>query len=119
MIAQRLLRRLCSACRRPHAPSEAEAEHFTRHGLRVPETIYAAEGCTACGNSGYAGRVGIFEMIEVGEALRAAIDAGASEAEMRRLALTGRETLIGQGLIEVAAGRTSIAETLRVVGDVA
>lgn len=119
VIAQRLLRRLCSECRRPHAPSATEAAHFERHELHVPGTIYAAEGCTACGNSGYAGRVGIFEMIEVGEALRAAIDAGASEAEMRRLALTGQETLIGQGLIEVAAGRTSIAETLRVVGDVA
>lgn len=119
VIAQRLLRRLCSACRRPHRPSAVEADHFERHGLPVPELIHAAEGCAACGNSGYAGRVGIFEMIEVGEALRAAIDRGASEAEMKSLALEGRETLIGQGLIEVAAGRTSIAETLRVVGDVA
>ena len=58
-------------------------------------------------------------MIEVGSSLRAAIDRGASEAEMRELALDGRETLIGQSLAEVAAGRTSLAETLRVVGDVA
>tara|TARA_R110002049_G_scaffold44333_3_gene129860 strand:- start:107850 stop:109250 length:1401 start_codon:yes stop_codon:yes gene_type:complete len=119
VIAQRLLRRLCGQCRAAAAPDATEAAHFTRHGLEAPDTIFHAKGCDACGGSGYAGRLGIFEMIEVGAALRAAIDRGASEAEMRDLALEGRETLIGQGLAEVAAGRTSLAETLRVVGDVA
>jgi general secretion pathway protein E len=119
VIAQRLLRRLCPACRRSQTPDRSEAALFTRHGLDVPTHVHAAKGCADCGGTGYAGRVGIFEMIEVGEALRAAIDRGASEADMRDMALEGRETLIGQGLLEVAAGRTSIAETLRVVGDVA
>ncbi|MGC1497763.1 MAG: GspE/PulE family protein [Sulfitobacter sp.] len=119
VIAQRLLRRLCPACRTPHSPTQSEAAHFNKHGLQVPDIIHNAVGCDACGGSGYAGRVGIFEMLEVGEALRDAIDRGANEAEMRGLALEGRETLIGQGLAEVAAGRTSISETLRVVGDVA
>jgi general secretion pathway protein E len=119
VIAQRLLRRLCANCRAAQKPTETEAAHFRRHDLRVPETIFHPQGCAACNGTGYAGRVGIFEMIEVGETLRAAIDRGASEAEMRDLALIGAETLFGQGLMEVAAGRTSLEETLRVVGDVA
>ncbi len=119
VIAQRLLRRLCPACRAGHAPTASEAAHFDRHGLALPLRLHKAVGCAACGGSGYAGRVGIFEMVEIGEALRDAIDRGASEAEMKGLALDGRQTLIGQGLAEVAAGRTSLAEALRVVGDVA
>lgn len=119
VIAQRLLRRLCPDCCQPHAPGAAEAAHFNRHGLPLPDRLYEAQGCAACNQSGYAGRVGIFEMVEVGEALREAIDRGASEAEMKALALNEAETLIGQGLAEVAAGRTSLTEALRVVGDVA
>jgi general secretion pathway protein E len=119
VIAQRLLRRLCPACKAPHAPSAAEADHFSRHGLAVPDQVFAAVGCAKCDHNGYAGRVGIFEMIEAGEALRQAIDGGASETELKHLALAAEESLIGQGLGAVAAGRSSLAETLRVVGDVA
>ena len=53
------------------------------------------------------------------EALREAIDRGAPESELKSIALGASETLIGQGLTQVARGETSIAETLRVVGDVA
>jgi general secretion pathway protein E len=119
VIAQRLLRRLCPDCRSARAPSEAECAHFTRHQLDVPRYIHDAVGCEACNGAGYAGRVGIFEMIEIGEALRAAIDQGATETELAARALGAGETLIGQGLKEVIAGRTTLAETLRVVGDVA
>lgn len=58
-------------------------------------------------------------MVEIGEALRDAVDRGASEAELRAQALDPRATLVGQGLVQVAAGRTSLAETLRVAGDTA
>lgn len=119
VIAQRLLRRLCPDCRTGHAPTALEATHFTRHGIAVPDAVFDSVGCTACGGSGYAGRIGVFEMIEVGAELRAAIDSGANEAQMQTLAVKEAETLFGQGLTEVAAGRTSLAETLRVVGDVA
>lgn len=119
VIAQRLLRRLCNACAVARAPETDEAAYFIRHGVSVPHEIHDAVGCEACNGVGYSGRVGIFEMIEIGEALRAAIDQGASEAELAACALNAGETLIGQGLHEVIAGHTTLSETLRVVGDVA
>ena len=119
VIAQRLLRRLCPDCCAAHAPTPSEAGYFTKHRLAVPEVVHDPVGCAACTGSGYSGRVGIFEMLEVTEALRDAIDRGVSETELKHLALDARETLVGQGLAEVARGRTSLAETLRVVGDVA
>jgi general secretion pathway protein E len=119
VIAQRLLRRLCDGCKIAGPPTTAEAAHFNRHELAVPSVVFAPKGCAACGNTGFSGRVGVFEMIEVGDTLRAAIDGGATETELKRLALCDGETLIGQGLAEVAIGRTSLSEILRVVGDVA
>lgn len=119
VIAQRLLRRLCPACRSPHLPTAPEADVFTRHGLSPPERLYRAEGCGACGKSGYAGRVGVFEMLAVTDAVRAAIERGAGEGEMAQAALEPADMLIGQGLMQVRSGATSLAETLRVVGDVA
>ncbi|MGJ8628471.1 MAG: GspE/PulE family protein [Sulfitobacter sp.] len=119
VVAQRLLRRLCTECRSPRAPEPSELAHFSRHRLEQPQQVYDAVGCAACNATGYAGRVGIFEMIEIDAPLRAAIDRGANEGELMELALNAGETLIGQGLAEVRAGRTTLAETLRVVGDVA
>ncbi|MCJ7874780.1 GspE/PulE family protein [Phaeobacter sp. J2-8] len=119
VIAQRLLRRLCEDCRRSRAPDPTEQSYFHRHNLDLPAQVFDAIGCETCNGSGYAGRVGIFEMIEIGAALRAAIDRGANEGELSEIALNAGETLIGQGLTEVQAGRTTMAETLRVVGDVA
>ena len=119
VIAQRLLRRLCAACAVPRPPVHDEAAYFERHRLAVPEHIHDPVGCAQCHDTGYAGRVGIFEMIEIGEALRQAIDRGATETELISLSLNEEATLFGQGLKEVAQGHTSLAECLRVVGDVA
>lgn len=122
VIAQRLLRRICPGCARAHAPSPGEAEYFHRHGLPVPAQILQPQqedSCPACGGSGYRGRVGIFEMVEVGEALRRAIDAGTSEADLTPLAFAEARLLIQEGLQAVARGDTSLTEALRVVGDVA
>lgn len=117
VIAQRLLRQLCTTCRRPASPSAEEAAHFRAAGMAIPEAIHHPVGCTACNGTGYAGRVGVFEILEVSETLRAAIDKGQSEMEMKRVALAPDQTLFGQSLHQVSAARTSLAEALRVVGD--
>jgi general secretion pathway protein E len=117
VIAQRLLRRLCATCCEAQPTDPESARHFAAAGLEVPQVTYAARGCDACHGTGYAGRVGVFEILEVSDALRAAIDAGKSETEMKPLALPPAETLFGQSMQLVAQGRTSLAEALRVVGD--
>jgi len=117
VIAQRLLRQLCEQCRAAQTVDAGTDHHFAAAGLEVPQVTYVARGCDACQGTGYAGRVGIFEILEVSDALRAAIDAGQSETEMKPLALPPEETLFGQALHQVAAGHTSLAEALRVAGD--
>ena len=117
VIAQRLLRKLCTSCRAPVAPDEGAVRHFQMAGVDVPAQHYEARGCDLCNNTGYAGRVGVFEILDVSEELRAAIDAGSSEIEMKRVAVAPDQTLFGQSLYQVAAGKTSLAEALRVVGD--
>lgn len=117
VIAQRLLRQLCKTCRSAAAPAPDEARHFHTAKLAAPDEIYHPVGCEACNNTGYAGRVGVFEILEVSETLRATIDKGGSELEMKEVALEPDQTLFGQSLHQVAAGKTSLAEALRVVGD--
>ncbi len=117
VIAQRLVRRLCPDCCTARPVAGDEAALFRRHDIAAPEVLHDAAGCDACHGTGYAGRLGLFEMIEIGETLRTAIEQGAPEATMKAQALAGRETLFGQGLAAAAEGRTSLAETLRVVGD--
>lgn len=117
IVAQRLLRRLCAHCARETPPTAEEAAGFTAAGLPVPGVLRHATGCEHCFETGYAGRVGVFEIVEIGEALRAAIDTGASEQALIGLALTPGQTLYGEALRRVAAGETSLAEAQRVVGD--
>ncbi|MEP2785121.1 MAG: ATPase, T2SS/T4P/T4SS family [Pseudoruegeria sp.] len=117
VIAQRLLRRLCETCRSHHAPTAAERDIFQKLNLPLPDTLPRAEGCERCGQSGYAGRIGIFEIVEVDQSLRSAIEEGASELVLKDRALDPGDTLLGQGLLWVGRGRTSLTEVLRVVGD--
>lgn len=79
IVAQRLLRRLCPHCARSARPTPDEAAAFVAAGLPVPGLLHHATGCSQCFDTGYAGRVGVFEIVEIGETVRAAIDKGASE----------------------------------------
>lgn len=113
VLAQRLVRRLCPHCRQPVAAGAAE-----RRELEVPGTaalqLQVACGCPQCRSSGYRGRVGLFELVVIDEALRAAIHAGASEAELEALARAQGPSLRADGVARVLAGDTSLAELLRV-----
>ena len=117
VIAQRLLRRLCPDCRVPSPPDRQAADLFARAGVPLPLSLHGAEGCDACNGSGYAGRIGIFEILEVGEDLQKAIHEGASEAGLWTTGLAPGDRLMGQALRAVAMGQTSLAEAQRVVGE--
>jgi type IV pilus assembly protein PilB len=110
IVAQRLVRMLCTHCKRPLQVSEAV---LAEHGLTGAEP-YEAVGCQRCGNSGYRGRLGVYEVMAVSEPIRKLILERASVDEMVQVALAeGMRRLRDDGLYKVREGLTSIAEVER------
>ena len=116
VLAQRLVRRLCPHCRRAHTPDAAECRMLQINPVEAARTpVYTAAGCEACNHTGYQGRTGIFELLQIDEPLRAQIHDGAAETRLREHArLQGMMTIREDGLRWVRAGHTSIEEVLRV-----
>ncbi|HUG72130.1 MAG TPA: ATPase, T2SS/T4P/T4SS family [Steroidobacteraceae bacterium] len=119
--AQRLVRRLCPQCTRPHAvPAsiQAEAERFAHKVLPgVAPRWMEAVGCAHCMNTGYRGRLGIYEMIPVSEQMQHLIVSGASVNDMKKLAREeGHRFLRDDGLLKAWQGLTTVEEVLRVTG---
>lgn len=113
VVAQRLVRLICAACRAPL--SEEETERLQRQfGSVVPATMYHGRGCRACLGTGYRGRAGIFELLEVTDEIREVILSRASSGAIRRVALEqGMNTLRDDGWRSVQEGRTTADEILR------
>jgi type II secretory ATPase GspE/PulE/Tfp pilus assembly ATPase PilB-like protein len=117
LIAQRLVRRLCPACRRPEPPTAEEARWLQLCGQPVPDNTWRAAGCEKCGGSGYRGRVGVFEIHRLREEDADVILAHADEHTLRRhLRGRGSLSLLEDDLAKVAEGITSIAEFQAVGG---
>jgi type IV pilus assembly protein PilB len=115
VVAQRLVRRLCD-CKLPTTMSR---EMLRDNGFEVDEGFEAFEpaGCVRCGQSGYSGRVGIYEVMMITDGLRRLILEKGSADDMRELArLEGMRTLREDGLEKIRRGMTSVPEVLRVVG---
>jgi len=114
VLAQRLLRRLCPHCKAQESPSEEMAEFLEMNGLPSDE-MWTPQGCDKCRNTGYAGRVGIYEMLAVDDSLRDVIARNPNVSEFRRLCLErGMSSLRSDGINKARAGLTSIQEVLRV-----
>ncbi|MFC4158898.1 type II secretion system ATPase GspE [Chitinimonas lacunae] len=112
VLAQRLYRNLCPACRRPYWPDAAECEQL---GMKQPSQLFHAMGCPACNGSGYKGRAGVYELLVVDDAIRSLIHDGASEAKIREHALRqGMTGLRDDGIACVIDGRTTYEEILRI-----
>jgi general secretion pathway protein E len=120
VMAQRLVRSLCTACRKPVAvpePLQAAAEARRARGLSCD--LHEAVGCPACRGTGYRGRTVIAELIIVDEKVRRAILSHAEASQVRASAVeSGMETLFENGLARAFAGVTSYDEVLRVAQDV-
>ena len=119
VLAQRLVRKLCTVCRTPVTLDESVLE---RTGLRrfmgSTSQIHNPVGCPACRHTGYAGRTGIHELFVLGESMHQAIISGADATELHETARrSGMFTLYEDGLRKVAAGETSLEEVLRVTQD--
>jgi len=117
VLAQRLVRRLCLVCRQSYAPDAAELAQFEH--TAPPAALYRAVGCAACNNTGYQGRMGIYELLEVDERLRQMIHERASDQKIREYCVTGGalRSLKGDGMRWVASGDTTLEEVLRVTRD--
>jgi general secretion pathway protein E len=114
VLAQRLVRRVCADCATPYRPTEAE-----RLWLGVAEEkaqgLKVGTGCAGCRGTGYRGRLGIFELLVLDDALRRLVGARATAAEMRDAATrAGMRLLREDGVRKVLAGVTTIPEVERV-----
>lgn len=113
VLAQRLVRILCSKCRKPYTASLQECRTMS-FDPQQPPVLYQAGGCEACGHSGYRGRTGIYELISLDEPVREMIHQNASEQELTDLVHARAASMLQDGGSKVMAGITSVAEVLRV-----
>jgi len=115
IVAQRLSRKICPQCK---AKDDISGETLVQMGLD-PEMVSGIEcltgkGCSMCGNTGFKGRIALYEVMPVTEEIRELILMGASSSEVKNQAISqGMKTLRQSGLTKVAEGVTSVAEILR------
>jgi type IV pilus assembly protein PilB len=115
IVAQRLVRRLCSKCREEQklAPEALADIGFSPEEAKKV-TAFKAKGCAACNNTGYKGRTGLFEVMEINDAIRDIILKKGQPREIKAVAMEqGMTTLRRSGLIKIKEGITSIEEVLR------
>ena len=110
VLAQRLVRVLCSDCRVPRPATPVELSFL---GERVAQ-VFTAPGCSSCSQSGFRGRTGIYEMVTIDETLRQHIHDGSSEHEMVAYARTKAPSIRQDGVQQVLLGVTTVEEVLRV-----
>ena len=115
VLAQRVVRCLCSECCTAYRPDAAELALL--EGV-APEVLYRPAGCAVCGHSGYRGRTGIYELLTMDDEMRQLIHGRVAEQELRQHALrSGMRNLRQDGIRLVASGTTSLEELLRVTRD--
>jgi general secretion pathway protein E len=118
MMAQRLVRILCPACREPIEPSPATLREL---GLTADDyarqegQFYQAKGCPACHGTGYRGRTGIYELLVIDDPIRGLVMQQANANTIRVTAMQrGMRTLMQDGTRKILQGRTTAEEVLRV-----
>lgn len=128
VIAQRLVRRLCQDCKQPAklAPDLLQRIKISLDaipqsaGAQVPANLqfYRSQGCDACHHLGYQGRIGIYEVIQINEAMEALILRAAPMGEVRKQAVAdGMLSMLQDGLLKALEGITDVEEVFRVAGE--
>lgn len=119
ILAQRLVRRLCPECKTPYEPLDGELADLglTRADV-AGRTVYKACGCDVCLKTGYKGRTGIYELLEVTDAIRNAVMQEADGSAIKRVATEGgMKTLRDDGIRKVFEGETTFEEVMRVTSE--
>lgn len=116
IIAQRLVRRLCPKCKKPHAITDMDKQRLRLRGAATPD-IYepGGGGCAFCNGTGYRGRIGVYEIMPITAEIRRVISAGGGAEEIQKVALGQGMTTLRLGAAKlVLNGVTSIAEVERI-----
>ncbi len=116
VLAQRLLRVVCTKCKKPHTPLEGELEAAGITPAMVAEASFMkGAGCSACNGTGYRGRIGIYELMLMSSRIRELLFKNASMSELRQAAIDGgMRTLYRDGIAKVMKGVTTLDEVFRV-----
>jgi len=117
ILAQRLVRVICPECKRPAPPDTAMLEELGLAGTRQARElqVFEGQGCARCGETGYVGRIGIYELLLMNDELRDLTTQKADSNTIKQAAIRhGMRTLRQDGWLKVMSGVTSISEVLRV-----
>ncbi len=113
ILAQRLVRKICSECREPHEPTEEELRRLGLESLPPSSTVYRPKGCEHCYHTGYKGRVGIFELLPLDENLRTIILKNSDAMSIKRAAMAqGFQPMRIDGIRKILQGVTTMEEVL-------
>lgn len=116
VVGQRLLRRICTNCKTEYTPTANEIRIIDEQVGHQPKVWYKGTGCKMCSNTGYRGRVGVYELLEVSDTIREMIVDRASHHEMRAVAVEeGMRTMQEQAFEMVVDGITTIEDVIRSV----
>jgi type II secretory ATPase GspE/PulE/Tfp pilus assembly ATPase PilB-like protein len=118
VLAQRLVRKICTACTIKYKPDEAVLKRLSKDiGVDLTnQKFYRGQGCAECNMKGYRGRIGIYEVIAVNERIKTLITQKATSDEIQKAAVEeGMSTMLTDGLDKVASGLTTIEEVIRVI----
>ncbi len=114
VLAQRLVRKICTHCKEAYEP-QASIRKAVEKAAGEVETFYRGVGCPKCRNSGFSGRIGIYELLVPDDSLRDAITGAPHVNDLRRLSMeSNMQTLRNDGMAKVRAGLTTVEEVFRV-----
>lgn len=127
VVAQRLARKICDHCKEPYNPSTTELDVVKEELAKIPEanrpkikkfSFFKGKGCDSCNGTGYKGRVGIFEVLDVSEEVKQAVIRRATDSEIQEIGVKqGTVLMLPDGLMKAIDGITTLEEVWRVTRD--
>ena len=119
VVAQRMVRRVCTHCKKPMVPSPGEREVYEKEIKEKRNEFFYGQGCSSCANTGYRGRTGVHELLTVSEELRRMILSNAPSSDIKRQAIEdGMVTMWHNAMLKVQQGITTPYEVIRNVGSI-
>ena len=116
VVGQRLLRRVCTSCRKPYKPSIEELGFYGEAGGAPKKTFYRGVGCNFCSGTGYQDRIGVYELLTITPEIKRLVVGWATQDELRRMAVKqGMRTLRDEAISLVEQDLTTIPEVIRTI----